>query len=108
VDASEPEIRSRQLEETHRKAMRVHVSAAKQHRQAAERHRRAAVHQEVAAFDGIGDTEQHREAAASERAASLWDSQAADRESQMARLESHRLADALEDRPPQTNPNPDR
>ena len=55
---------------------------------------------------GVGDTEQHdteqhREAAASERAASLWDSEAADRESGKARLESQLLAHALEDSPPQ-------
>jgi hypothetical protein len=45
--------------------------------------------------------EQHREAAAAERAASLRDFEAADRESEKARLESQRLAQALEDSSPQ-------
>ena len=96
MDAGEPEIYAKQSQEMHRKALRVHLSAAKQHRKAAERHRRAAVRQEVAASDGVGDTEQHRQAAASERAASLWDSEAADRESEKARVESQRLAHVLE------------
>jgi hypothetical protein len=65
-------------------------------------HCRAAVHQDLAASESVGDGEQHREAVAFKRAASLWDSAAADRESGKARLESHRLVHALEDRPPQT------